>query len=294
MSEFSDAIRKQFQAGDEVRDAGLTTPDDIFRIDNIPYGPDPRMQLLDIYRPKGAGKTPLPVIVSFHGGAWVYGDKDLYQYYCMSLAQRGFTVINYSYRLAPESQFPAPLEDTNLVFTWLMDHAQKIGADTRRIFAVGDSAGANGLALYAELLTNPTYAAHFSFKVPQGLKIRALALNCGVYKNSFGDQPDDSQKLLLKEYLPEGGSPQELDLLDVTAHLTRDFPPTYLMTCTGDPLLNQAPLLAQALMKESIPFTFRFYGDPHHKELGHVFHLRIKTPEANGCNDDECEFFRRF
>ena len=62
MSEFSDAIRKQFQAGDEVRDAGLTTPDDIFRIDNIPYGPDPRMQLLDIYRPKGAGKTPLPVI----------------------------------------------------------------------------------------------------------------------------------------------------------------------------------------------------------------------------------------
>ena len=38
-----------------------------------------------------------PVIVSFHGGGWVYGDKNVYQFYCMELAKRGFAVVNYSY-----------------------------------------------------------------------------------------------------------------------------------------------------------------------------------------------------
>lgn len=55
----------------------------------------------------------IPVIVSVHGGGWGYGDKERYQYYCMSLAQQGFAVVNFSYRLASKYKFPAPLEDTN-------------------------------------------------------------------------------------------------------------------------------------------------------------------------------------
>ena len=31
-----------------------------------------------------------------HGGGWVYGDKQTYQYYCMSLAEKGFAVVNFS------------------------------------------------------------------------------------------------------------------------------------------------------------------------------------------------------
>ena len=100
MSAMSDQIRKMFGEGDAKRDAGLKTPDDIIRYDDIRYGTeDDKLQMLDVYRPKGiSGK--LPVIMSVHGGGWVYGDKEVYQFYCMSLAQRGFAVVNYSYRLA--------------------------------------------------------------------------------------------------------------------------------------------------------------------------------------------------
>ena len=95
---------------------GMNTPEDIERWDNIVYGHDDReMQRLDVYRPKQAQGEDLPVIISVHGGAWMYGDKERYQYYCMSLAQRGFAVVNFTYRLAPESKFPAQLEDVNLV-----------------------------------------------------------------------------------------------------------------------------------------------------------------------------------
>ena len=142
MSIASSLLRWAFKRGDDKRDAGLTTPEDIRRFDDLRYGEDPKWNVLDVYRPKGA-EGKLPVIVSVHGGGWVYGDKERYQYYCMSLAQQGFAVVNFTYRLAPKYKFPAQLEDTNAVFCWLMDNAETYGLDTTRVFGVGDSAGAH-------------------------------------------------------------------------------------------------------------------------------------------------------
>ena len=124
MSELSDKIRSEFKKSDDERDALMNTPEDVDRWDNIVYGHDDReMQKLDVYRPKQAQGEDLPVIISVHGGGWMYGDKERYQYYCMSLAQRGFAVINFTYRLAPENKFPAMLEDLNLVCKWVMKRA---------------------------------------------------------------------------------------------------------------------------------------------------------------------------
>lgn len=104
------------QKSDAERDAGLVYPDNITRVEDISYGPH-KMNVLDVYIPQSA-ETKLPVNVSVHGGGWVYGDKELYSHYCMSLAQRGFVVVNFTYRLSPESKFPCHLEDTVKVFDW--------------------------------------------------------------------------------------------------------------------------------------------------------------------------------
>ena len=45
-------VRAEFQKGDDIRDAGLTTPDFVERTDDILYGEDPKWQVLDLYRPK--------------------------------------------------------------------------------------------------------------------------------------------------------------------------------------------------------------------------------------------------
>lgn len=293
MSKTSVRIRDAFKKSDDERDAGLITPDNIRRYDDIVYGTYTDWQVLDVYRPKEAGDRKLPVIVSVHGGAWVYGDKERYQYYCMSLAQHGFAVVNFTYRLAPEFKFPAAIEDINLVMKWIMEHETQYGFDAKHIFCVGDSAGAHQLALYCAICTNPEYAKNFTFEVPEGFVPTAIALNCGKYQLDQNDSMDEQTTLLMADYLPDGGTYEERKIISVVNHMTEKFPPVFYMTCTGDFLVDQAPILEQKLLECRIPHEFHFYGDAQH-ELGHVFHCNMRLQAAMQCNKEECEYFGRF
>ena len=293
MSIISRHIRSSFGRSDAARDAGLTTPENVIRYDDLRYGDDTQWQVLDVYRPRAAGDTPLPVIVSVHGGGWVYGDKAVYQFYCMSLAQRGFAVVNFSYRLAPENKFPAQLEDTNTVFHWVLDHAGEYGFDPAHIFAVGDSAGANILGLYCAVCSDPDYAARYAFRPPEGFVPKAVALNCGQYRIQPKFLPTDLIHLLVMDFLPKRGSREELEMIDVTAHVSSGFPPVFLMTANGDFLKEQAPLLARKLEAAGVPFVSRCYGDAQN-DLGHVFHCDVRSQAARLCNDEECSFFQSF
>ncbi len=268
---------------DSKRDAGLTTLADIARTDNIAYGTDEKWHLLDLYRPKDT-EEKLPVIVSFHGGGWVYGTKEVYQYYCMCLAAHGFAVINYNYRLAPEHRFPAAFEDTDAAFHWLMQHAAEYGLDTGRIFAVGDSAGALGIGLYAAILTNPVFAKRWSFRAPEGLRIRGLALNCGMYTTA--DKAD-----ALRDFVPKANAAEAVQMLDLVQHITADFPPCFVMTANQDFLREEPKLLLPVLERLGIPHEYKLYGDDAHP-LGHVFHCDMRSEQAKAANDAECAFFR--
>ena len=291
MSSTSRVIRIMFKQTDDKRDENLKTPEDIIRYDNIQYGDDPIWQSLDVYRPKQNGGDKLPVIVNVHGGAWVYGTKETYQFYCMNLAQRGFAVVNFTYRLAPESRFPACIEDTNLVFQWVLGHALDYDFDTNRIFAVGDSAGAHILSLYTAICTNSNYAKKFSFQVPQDFVPKAIALNCGEYTMEEIGVGSQLIQQAIKELFKEQGTKEEIELANVLKYVTSAFPPTYIMTSTNDFLREQAPLMVNKLTSCNVPFVYRIYGDEEHM-LGHVFHLDIRTEEAKLCNDEQCRFFK--
>lgn len=297
MSKASDTMRTRSGRDDAIRDAGLTEPEDVIKYKNIAYGKDPVWNLLDVFRPEGHDGESLPVIVNVHGGGWVYGDKELYRFYCMSLAQRGFAVVSFSYRLAPENKFPAPMEDVNAVFTWIADHAAKYGLDLNHLFAVGDSAGANLLGLYACVLTNPAYAARYDFAAPADrIHLQAVALNCGAFqmKPLYGNPEEIPEGLALMEDLfGQGFGTEESYMISVTNHVTPAFPPTFLMTSSYDFLKEQASLMSAELLRCNVPFTFRFYAAAD-KPLLHVFHCNMRLAEAAQCNDDECEYFRRF
>ena len=211
----------------------------------------------------------------------------------MSLAQRGFAVVNFSYRLAPEVKFPASLEDTEKVFNWIAANAEKYGFDLNNVFAVGDSAGAHILTLYASVLTNKEYASNYSFiSAEKNLKLRGVALNCGKYEMAEGLGNDKGAQLLLETLLEGKVTKEKLELLDASAHITGAFPPAFVMTSLGDSMKPQAPVINKALEAAGVKYEYHCYGTEQ-MPLWHVFHCDPQLPEAVVCNDEECGFFKK-
>ncbi|MCR4657017.1 MAG: alpha/beta hydrolase [Lachnospiraceae bacterium] len=300
MSEYSDKLRREFGESDKKRDAGLKTPEEVERFDNISYGPHPEWNLLDVYRPRKEGKKKLPVIAIIHGGGWVYGDKNVYQYYGMGVSKRGFAVVNFSYRLAPDYKYPAAIEDICAAFRWIFENAGEYGLDKDNLFAAGDSAGAHLLTLFADLITNKEYLEDLKaeyptacFELPEGIRLRAVALNCGKYDLEKDLDKDANSTNLVRDFLPKEGSGEEMKLVNGIRYVTKDFPPAFVMTCPGDFLKSQAKYITEELNKKEVPFCYRYYGNKENK-LHHVFHCDQRLEEADKCNDDECDFFREW
>ncbi|MCQ2092513.1 MAG: alpha/beta hydrolase [Fibrobacter sp.] len=309
MSQTSEKYRIEWLAADQARDAGLEEPADVSAFKDIPYGEFGEWNLLDLYVPRTADRNTaletsrkLPVIISIHGGAFVYGQKETYKFYLMSLAQRGFAVVNFNYRLAPEYRFPAALEDADAVVHWVMDNASKYNLDAKNIFMVGDSAGANYAALYSIYCVNPEYARKVQdaakswygkqarINPPLTFKPRAVALNCGLYditedRNKKADIVVD----LFGEHWEDC-----CEYLNVEDYLTEKFPPSFVMTGEYDFLNLQNRHMDRALSKQNLPHVFKSYGTKNDKEISHVFHVNMKLPLAHLCNDEECEFFKRY
>jgi acetyl esterase/lipase len=291
MSISSLIVKTMFAKGDKKRDAGLTTPSDIQRFDNISYGSHKKWHLLDVYLPKSI-QGKLPVIMIVHGGGWVYGDKEVYQFYGMSLAQRGFAVVNFSYRLAPKHKHPAQLEDVNSAVYWVLNAEDKYRFDKTNIFLAGDSAGAHLASLFTSICTDSSYAANYSFDVPSGFVPRAVALNCGVYDvNAAIDSTGKLQLNLMRDLLGRKFTPVQLEQINPCKHINQAYPPVYVMTSTGDFLVDQPPYLIQEFKKLGVEHIFKLYGSDENK-LPHVFHCDMKNEDAHKCNDEECDFFR--
>lgn len=281
-------MRNSFKQGDDKRDAGLPTHiPEVDRFDDIPYGKDSKYQLLDVYLPSRRTTAKLPVIVNIHGGGWVYGTKETYQFYCMALAKAGFAVVNANYRLAPDVVYPKELDDINQVFQWI-SRTNKYQFDLNNVFIVGDSAGGQMGEQILAIYTNDQYRKYFGYAVPN-LTIKAAALNCGAYFlteiNSFAGAPE-------AYFRPEIRLAKH-EQLNVEQFLTPDLPPIFLMTCTDDFLRDNAYMLSGYLHAKKIFHEIHCYGDSNHPR-NHDFHINQKDDLAKQCNLDELNFFHKY
>jgi acetyl esterase/lipase len=159
-----------------TRTAALGPAEDVARIDEHRVPVNGGEITVRCYTPRAAG--PLPALVFFHGGGWVIGDLETHDGLCRSLANAaGCLVASVDYRLAPEHKYPVAAEDAFAATRWVATHAQRLGADGRRLAVGGDSAGGNlaavvslmarergGPPLRFQLLVYPV--THHSFDTP--------------------------------------------------------------------------------------------------------------------------------
>lgn len=99
----------------------------------------------DLYIPRSEGLHPGVLVV--HGGAWMMGTRAQLSGVAQLLAKSGFTAVAISYRLAPQSKFPAQIEDCKAAVRWMREHAKELRIDPNHIGGFGYSAGAHLVAL---------------------------------------------------------------------------------------------------------------------------------------------------
>ena len=280
---------------DRKRDKGLEIPRTVEYTRNLRYGKNKKYHLLDICWPKevdnrlvDAKRDKLPVIVNVHGGGFVYGSKEVYQFYAASLAEKGFVVINYNYRLDPQYKFPSPIVDLNAVLTWLFVNTDMYPVDTEKVILVGDSAGAQIACQYGAIYSNDNYAEIMEIVKPK-VVIKALGFACGTY-NLKKRVMEEGAKGLMKDYLTK--NPLNYgNKLDVLEHITKAYPPVYLFSSKGDFLMNECGIMADFLKEKGVTCEHKIYGN---EQTYHVFHVDMRNEFSVVANNDQIEFFKRF
>ncbi len=142
---------------------------------DVAYGPADR-NLLDVFGPETASSTR-PVLIFVHGGAFVGGNKrapgsPFYDNIMLWAVKNGFVGVNMTYRLAPQSPWPAAAEDVSSAVGWVAANVAARGGDPTRIYLMGHSAGATHVA---------TYASHPEFWRSKDSGLAGAILVSGLY-----------------------------------------------------------------------------------------------------------------
>ena len=85
---------------------------------------------LDFYPAAAPGNRPCIVVI--HGGSWAGGDSQQLPELNSEMARWGYHVASITYRQAPKSHYPAPLEDVHTAMNYLRGHAGELSLDPDR------------------------------------------------------------------------------------------------------------------------------------------------------------------
>ncbi len=93
--------------------------------------------------------TPMPAMVSVHGGRWCAESRLTNAVIDQRLADAGIFVMAIDFRMPPAVKFPTPVAEINLAIRWLKMHAAEFGLDVNAIGGIGTSSGGHQLLLNA-------------------------------------------------------------------------------------------------------------------------------------------------
>jgi acetyl esterase/lipase len=253
----------------------------------------------NIFLPASSGLHP--VVVYFHGGGFIFGnrDQDLETSLKDKLLANNYAVVSADYRLAPETKLDGILQDVGDVVRWLkLNGAKEYSIDVTRIAAMGGSSG--GYLAYATGFNAETAPnAIVAISAPTGF----LAANIQMGDLSILDQPgpydivkdhpvsygDYSSRMDLWRFLAANRlalyeifgfdpstEPEKLDKFTLTANVKPDYPPTLIVHAKNDRLVDLGQVTAfYDFLKEK-----KVKSEIYLVEYGHSTELINQNPEA--------------
>jgi acetyl esterase/lipase len=213
------------------------------------------------------------VILFLHGGGFIAGSINCHRKLAAHLAQTtGCRALIPAYRLAPESPFPAQLDDAFGIYQWLL----KEGFDPSHVATAGDSAGGNlaiSVCLRAQAKNLPFPAAIIGISPWLDMEANGWSLDSNKERSAVGSRESYRQiaGMLLKGHDPTDpfANPLYADLAG--------FPPIYLSAGSEEALLDNPQRLAEAARKAHVDVTLKIAD-----VMQHVYEFMAgRAPEAD-------------
>jgi acetyl esterase len=217
-------------------------------------------------------KDSLPIIIIYHGGGFIAPLIPSLEHSLWLDAQTyGAIVFAVDYRVAPEHQFPAAVNDSYNAFKWIATYGDELGGDTSRITIMGNSAGANLVAVIAQKAKKEKLASKIKLQVMNGLPAdmspQNMESSLSYQQNALGYfQTKAACYFALEKYAPGQYTNPE-----VSPILTKDLkglPPAVIINAEFDPLRDDGILYANKLRQAGIKVWEKCFAGQLHCLIG--------------------------
>ncbi len=200
----------------------------------------------------------LPVAIFYHGGAFIWGDLDMYNLLSHKLAKKLNSIIVVpDYRLAPKNPYPAAVNDCSFVLDWVVENIDSLGGNSKSIGLIGESAGGN-LALVTSLRNRKRQKPHnisyqilyypsTSMKEEQFKSRKYFFDSCGVWYVLNRPLLTKAKEAYLKE-TPD----TSWQVSPLYANYNKKTPATLILTAQCDPLRDEGNALAVKMQKAGV------------------------------------------
>lgn len=189
-----------------------------------------------IFKPKKTTKNS-PVIVYFHGGAFVLPWTNLSVTYATRLAQSfNAIVVGVDYRVAPEHPFPTPNNDCYATLLWTIQNIEKWNGNPNKLIVAGESAGAT-LATTVAIKAKNEHISNIKFQILD-CPVAYIPLKSDAYqKFKSGYFLEEAEILFgIESYLPSKADYANPLAMPYHSDSLSKLPPAFVITCEFDPL----------------------------------------------------------
>jgi acetyl esterase len=206
-----------------------------------------------------------PTLVYYHGGGFTFGDLDSHDQLCRRLAKGGdFRVISVEYRLAPEAQFPAAVDDAWAALVDIFGRATELGVDPGRVGVGGDSAGANLSTVTARraALEGAPPLRHQLLFYPVTQSVQSTPSREKFAEGYFLTK--ESMDWFDGHYLPGDVDRADPRISPLLHTVPNNLAPALVVTAGFDPLLDEGRDYAEALSHAGVDCRYVEYADQIH------------------------------
>lgn len=274
----------------KLDDMGEISPEGLKEYPDIPYKNRRGKELLmDIYQPLNVDPlADLPVVVNIHGGALIFGSKNLSRGFCRQIAKRGYLVFSLEYQMVPEVRVYEQFDDVCAGMDCIGRKLVEFNVDFRRIFMVAESAGAY-LATYTAAMKRSKVLQDAIGYPPSRMDFRGLGLISGMF---YTNRKDPTGIFLSRSYYGKDERSRQMAEFTNPEHpeIIYNIPPCYLITSKADLLERYTLDFAGELGNKGIEHKLRHMGSD--KKLIHAFPvLRPDLPESERVIDEIIGWF---